>query len=158
MVFDIKNFPGKYVMQCETEKEAEEFLSYLDGIGMTWKSGFRYTDTYWHHYKSRTCYDFNAGQCSPTEYYLRHGYKILKWSDFSLDDSLKVDPLKDCKSCLYICKCCENQSKCSTCRPFGSNFRIFNSLFCKLSDRENKKGLKKCVATVDEFDWLQTLE
>lgn len=137
MVFDINKYPDKFVMNCATEDEAVEFLSLLNSIGKTWSDGGKYGGTqHWNLYREKTCYNFNKGQYSPVNYYIAKGYKILRWSDFSVGNKSKTDFYKRCKRCLHICECCQNQSECNTCKPFGSSFEIHVVLFCKLSNAE----------------------
>ena len=84
MEFDIRNYPGKYVMHCKTEEEAYDFLAYLHSIGRRWCSGDSYlVKTRWDEYKAETAYNFNQGAFADISYYTSNGYLILEWSDFS---------------------------------------------------------------------------
>lgn len=95
MKFDINNYKGKYVMHCKTEKEAEDFCTYLHGIGKRWFAGNSYLElTHWETYHEDTCYNFNDDFYCDIDYYKRYHYKILEWSDFMNGTFTKSD-LKD---------------------------------------------------------------
>lgn len=90
--FNIKDYPGKYVMHCKTEEEDKSFREYLHSVGREWSSGDSYLDkTHWNGYKSKTCYNFNIGCYSDVEYYTREDYTILEWSDFMRKTFTKAD-------------------------------------------------------------------
>lgn len=94
MIFNIKDYPGDVVMHCKTEEEARDFCEYLDSIGRKWCSKVRYTEKLsWRTYRERTCYCFNRGTFCELGYFLREGYKILEWSDFSYGF---IEPVEVC--------------------------------------------------------------
>lgn len=103
MIFNIKDYPGKVVMHCKTEKEARDFCEYLDSAGYRWCSGVRYTEKLsWRTYRERTCFSFNRGTFCDLEYFLEDGYEILEWSDFSNEF---IKPAEICS----IRECDENE-------------------------------------------------
>lgn len=92
MKFNIDDYKGNYVMHCKTEKEARDFLDYLDSIGKKWCSGKSYLgNTNWGIYTSNTIYEFNHGSYADTSYAERYGYTILEWSDFMNGEFTKAD-------------------------------------------------------------------
>lgn len=85
--FDICNYPGRYVMHCDTEEKAVAFTRYMDSVGLEWINNRSYIDqTQWEVYKQDTCYDFNEGQFCNIGYFLEENddanYTILEFDDF----------------------------------------------------------------------------
>ena len=80
--FNIDEYPGKYVMYCETQEELFKFYDYLHSVGRRWSMGQSYSDF-------RPTKSF-AG---PTRYiYFNDGthgdwYELLKFKDFDWGDS-----------------------------------------------------------------------
>ena len=91
MKFDINDYKGKYVMHCKTEKEANDFCTYLDSIGKKWCSGDRYIDfNNYDYYQKNTVYYFNEnlyGKIEP----VNADYTILEWEDFMNNTFTKSD-------------------------------------------------------------------
>lgn len=90
--FDIKDYPGKYVMHCNTEEAAKTFCNYLHSLGKNWCSGESYLNkTEYGDYKDSTVYYFNNGrygQYSYVNYYdFDDGYTILEFEDFDWEES-----------------------------------------------------------------------
>lgn len=93
--FNINDYPGKYVMHCKTEEEAEDFCRVLHEAGRTWRAGNSYLEyTYWEYHEECTCYNFNNGYMYDTGYYLSNNYKILEWSAF-MNKEFTKDDLRD---------------------------------------------------------------
>ena len=86
MKFDINNYPGKYVMHCKTEEEAQIFTSYLHRIGKTWVTGSSYTDQLGFAYGEDSCYNFNKGTHANINTYKDASYTILEFENFDWDD------------------------------------------------------------------------
>lgn len=81
MKFDIKNYPGKYVMHCKSLKEAEEFRNCLIEQGASlW--GDCSLDTRWGSHGIDTVYFFNRGTFGSVYYASKNNYTILEWSQF----------------------------------------------------------------------------
>lgn len=91
MIFDIKDYPSKYVMHCKTEEEAESFCEYLHSVGRKWCNGDNYLGcTEYSRYKSNTCYNFNDNCFGSLERYAGN-YTILEWSDFMKNTFTKAN-------------------------------------------------------------------
>ena len=90
--FDIKNYPGKYVMHCKTEEEAENFCNYMHSIGRKWcdSDSYKYVTRY-HIYTDETVYFFNNNTYCYIDYAQEKGYTILEWSDFMNKKFTKAD-------------------------------------------------------------------
>ena len=90
--FDIKNYPGKYVMHCKTEEEAKNFCNYMHSIGRKWFNGdsYKYTTEY-NAYMDETVYYFNESIYGSIERAQKKGYKILEWSNFMNKKFTKAD-------------------------------------------------------------------
>ena len=92
MKFNIKDYKGKYVMHCKTEKEAIDFCKYLHSIGKRWNNVTSYlNNTEWDRYGTDTVYLFNSDLVSYTHYAKRQNYTILEWSDFMNKEFTKAD-------------------------------------------------------------------
>ena len=84
MKFDISEFKGKYVMNCKTLEEAQEFFELLNSLNLRWVYKYKYEHNYmWGKYKENTCYDFYNGFYCDKGYWETMGFTILEWSDFS---------------------------------------------------------------------------
>ena len=74
--FRFEDYPGKYVMHCDTKEKAEKFCEILGtshGLDKLWKI-----------YEKNTCYNFNkelAGY-SYVNFYRNKNYTILEFDDF----------------------------------------------------------------------------
>ena len=84
MKFDINNYKGKYVMHCETEKEAQEFCDYMDSIGKPLRCSLGC------YYGKNVCF-FNSRTWGRKAYAKAEGYTILEWSDFMHKEFTKAD-------------------------------------------------------------------
>ena len=91
MKFNIKDYPGRYVMHCKTEEEARSFCDYLKSVGRTWSDGESYDKTLWVGHESMTAYNFNFGTFADVPYYKHQGYTILEWEDFMNKTFTKAD-------------------------------------------------------------------
>jgi hypothetical protein len=92
--FDIKNYPGSYVMHCKTEEDAWNFCRYLHCMGKKWVTDRTYIEVQnFHASEGGTVYFYNEGKCVP---YVRY-YKdrldnfsdkhiILNFEDFDWSD------------------------------------------------------------------------
>ena len=75
---------GKFVVNCPTEEEAEDFCEYLRLMEIT------PTETHWERYKEKTAYRVGASEhgnstrtyCS-TSYYKENGIPIFKFSEIT---------------------------------------------------------------------------
>lgn len=79
-VFDIKKYPsGGTCMRCDTENKARIFLTYLDSLGLKWRTGESYiNELYWTDYKEKTVYYFNDGSYGSGVF----AEQILEFDDF----------------------------------------------------------------------------
>ena len=81
--FNIKDYPGKYAMHCETEVKAALFCGYMDSVGRAWFDGTSYAEDVAYDYaKNDTAYtldDMSRGHWQGLE---RCGYTILEFDDF----------------------------------------------------------------------------
>ena len=81
--FNIDDYPGKYVMHCDSKDKATMFCKYLDSIGLEWSSGRSYLDyNFWTDEKEETCYSFNFGMFGGVQYFGVMFYAILEFDDF----------------------------------------------------------------------------
>ena len=81
--FNIDDYPGKYVMHCNSKGKAKVFCRYMDSIGLKWISGRSYLDyNFWTIGKEQTCYSFNDGEYASAIYYNAKLYTILEFDDF----------------------------------------------------------------------------
>lgn len=89
-VFNVEKFKNNNVaVRCRTEKEATEFLNYLDGLGFEWRSGDSlHSNSKWGSYKEKTCYtvdiDYNT-MYSEVDFYKRKDYVILDYNVLILE-------------------------------------------------------------------------
>lgn len=83
MKFNVNDYPGNYVMFCDTSDEAMEFAEVLNAQGKTLHSGSSYL-TIPHYTRA---FFFNRGTYSrfadETIVDRCPGYRILHWKDFS---------------------------------------------------------------------------
>ena len=88
--FDIKDYPGYYVMHVTSEEQAKIFCEYLHSIGRKWNGGNSYLDhTNYYHYGTRTCYEFNVNKYDEISWFKLHGlhnFTILEFNDFDWSD------------------------------------------------------------------------
>lgn len=89
MKFNVKDYPGDYVMVVESYEEACEFAQVLHDQGMRWSNKLPYIDSGSLALRHVKVFDFNRGTywSSPVEYVQarRPKYKFLYWSDFKDD-------------------------------------------------------------------------
>lgn len=93
-MFNLNNYTGKYVMHCKNEKEARSFCSYLHNQERAWRTGESYISYCYDDIGIQTgtiCYDFNTGTYDEIDFYIRHNYIILEWSDFMNKKFTKED-------------------------------------------------------------------
>lgn len=89
MILDIDYMKslGKFVIHCETEKQANELFDLvrrdLPGKLRGWRVGFNH----WDWYKDQSCYALHMDipgatvQFSPIRYCKKHGYRIVPFSE-----------------------------------------------------------------------------
>ena len=83
MKFNFNDYKGKYVMHCKTKEDAKEFCILMHEDGRKWRSYNSYIGNYnWDCHKMNTCYNFNNGEYSAIDYYIKNDYTILEWVDF----------------------------------------------------------------------------
>lgn len=87
MKFNVNDYPGAYVMFCDSSDEAAEFAEVLNAQGKTLHSGSSYL-TIPHYVRA---FFFNSGTYSrfaneETADSYRPGYRILHWKDFSQEE------------------------------------------------------------------------
>ena len=81
--FRLEDYPGDYVMHCDTEEKAKIFCNFLHNAGRSWNAGTFYKEkTFWENYKENTVYLFNYGKYCNKRYTEDEGYTILKFDDF----------------------------------------------------------------------------
>ncbi len=86
--FNIKNYIGKYVMNCDTEEKAKIFCNYLHSIGKKWAGGESFLEiNHWNNYNKETCYCFNKSSYAYGEFYERKDYTILSFDDFDWNET-----------------------------------------------------------------------
>lgn len=84
MKFNVNDYPGDYVMFCDSSDETAEFAEVLNAQGKTLHSGSSYLTTP-HHIRA---FFFNSGTYSrfadeKTVHRYRPRCRILRWKDFS---------------------------------------------------------------------------
>lgn len=87
MKFNVNDYPGDYVMFCDSSDEAAEFAEVLNAQGKTLLSGSSYL-TIPHYARA---FFFNSGTYSrfaneKTVDSYRSGCRILHWKDFSQEE------------------------------------------------------------------------
>lgn len=91
---EFKNKDNKIVVHCKTEEEAIDFCKQMYKHGMVWASGCSYLSyTRYGVHRDKTCYGGDGGYQS-YDYFEKHKYKILEWSDYKNKEFTKAD-LKD---------------------------------------------------------------
>lgn len=81
--FRLEDYPGKYVMHCDTERKAEKFCKFLDNQGKRWlnRSDCLVDNNCWT--GAKMCYNFQGDvSYSNKEFYEDYGYIILEFDDF----------------------------------------------------------------------------
>lgn len=104
-VFNIKDYPGKYVMHVKSEEEAKVFCEYLHVMKKLWRTGkFYCNETYFANYGDLTIYYFNDGSygnmTNVNHPDFETGYTILEfddfdWSDFTMKKEFTKKDLKN---------------------------------------------------------------
>ncbi|SDY29575.1 dATP/dGTP diphosphohydrolase domain-containing protein [Eubacterium barkeri] len=80
--FDISEYPGNYVMHCDTEEKAKVFCKYMDSVGLQWSTNVSYkNETNFGMNLKRTVYYFNDGRYG-NKYFVDKDYTILEFDDF----------------------------------------------------------------------------
>lgn len=80
--FNINDYPGDYVMHCDTEDKARVFCDYLDLVSLQWCTNHSYKNkTYFGENLDKTVYYFNYGRFGAV-HFVDDGYKILEFDDF----------------------------------------------------------------------------
>ncbi len=70
------------VMHCMTKDEAVCFTRFLHEHDRRWISGKSYDKVVHFDKGEKTAYNFNMGVFDSVDFYSRHDYQILKFSDF----------------------------------------------------------------------------
>ena len=86
------------VVHCKTIEEAADFIEVLKENN--WRN--KITDapshkdylTYWYEYKENTCYNFRGGCYGRYDYFKKHDYTILEWSDYMREKKTIKDILQ----------------------------------------------------------------
>ncbi|NFH48127.1 hypothetical protein FC976_13075 [Clostridium sporogenes] len=84
MEFDWEGFKNnKFVVLCDTEEKAKDFLKECDKRGLSWSDG-KSAENYIYYKDYDTCYTYNFNNCEHLQYssksfYLDNGYKIIEW-------------------------------------------------------------------------------
>lgn len=95
MKFEIDKYDETYAMHCESREENEAFSAYLDSIGKRWRSGRRYTQlSYYDTDGDDMCFYFHSGTCGRVSL-ADDETKLLRFSDFELDDFLPAKKAED---------------------------------------------------------------
>ncbi|MBO0575120.1 hypothetical protein EXQ42_09590 [Clostridium botulinum] len=82
--FDWERFKNnKFVVLCDTEEKAKDFLKECDKRGLSW-SGGKPVENHIYYKDYDTCYTYNFNNCEHLQYssksfYLDNGYKIIEW-------------------------------------------------------------------------------
>lgn len=85
--FDIKDYPGEYVMHVTSEEQAKIFCRYMHWIGRKWSSGASYlTRNNFYNLKIRTCYEFNVNTYDEISWFKNNGFTILEFDNFDWSD------------------------------------------------------------------------
>ncbi len=98
MVFKIEDYPGRYVMKCDTREEFEAFAKHLHSVGRKWGSRDSYLtgrSTRINDISSTDCHYFNEGLKGSSGCAKDSDYIVLRYSDFDWDDEeseLESDP------------------------------------------------------------------
>lgn len=97
MKFDIKDYPGKYLMHCASKQEGDMFTKYLHECGRKWIGGRSYlNNSCWNSVHGGTTYRFNYGTCCDLDWYKTgpeySDYEFLEFSDFEWNwDEMPVE-------------------------------------------------------------------
>lgn len=88
MKFNVKDYPGDYVMVVESYEEACEFAQVLHNQGMLWSSGMPYVNSPTLSYVKVFAFNTGTYWSSSVEYVQarRPQYKFLYWKDFRNGD------------------------------------------------------------------------
>lgn len=85
--FRLKDYPGNYVMHCDTEKKAKIFCNFLHNLGREWINGSSYKyETNWEKYKKDIVYHFNIGTYTYKEHAEEKSCTILEFDDFDWEE------------------------------------------------------------------------
>ena len=81
--FDLEEFKKEFIaINCQTEKEAREFLKYLDSKGLQWcDDSSLLEETEWEDYEEKTCYTYNDDSIiyCPADYCKMQDYTIIPY-------------------------------------------------------------------------------
>ena len=93
--FDLEKFKKENIaINCQTEEEAREFLTYLYIKGLQWcDDRSLLKETNWDLYKEQNCYDFDITGITycRTGFYLEQGYTIIPYSSLEFPQFSKAD-------------------------------------------------------------------
>ena len=85
-------------VHCKTIEEAADFIEVLKENNwrnkITGAPSHKDYLTYWYEYKEDTCYNFRAGCYGSYNYYKKHNWTILEWSDYMEEKKTNKDILK----------------------------------------------------------------
>ena len=86
------------VVHCKTLEEAADFINVLKENDWITKieaapSYVNYLE-YWSEYKENSCYNFRYGTYGRYDYYKKHNWLILEWSDYMKEKKAIKDMLQ----------------------------------------------------------------
>ena len=148
----IKDFKNDEIaINCRTEEEAIEFLTYLDSKGLKWQNGDNLTgETCWKTYDEDTCYVLSPKgiEFSPVDFYLGIGYYIIPYSRVDLQNDNTQDIITITRDNLKVIAEYKGQVAEARCNPvddfdfaFGAKLAI-DRLNIPIEEPSFKKGRK----------------
>ena len=146
---DLKN--DEIAINCRTEEEAIEFLTYLDSKGLKWQDGANLIgEPCWKTYDEDTCYVLSPKgiEFSPVDFYLGKGYYIIPYSRVDLQNDNAQDIITITRDNLKVTAEYKGQVAEARCNPvddfdfaFGAKLAI-DRLNIPIEEPSFKKGRK----------------
>lgn len=100
--FDIKDYPGKYVMHVKSKEDDATFRKYMDSIGERWSSGDKYINlSYFDDHTESLIYFFNPKNTFSRminwykDIYTYLNFEDFDWSDFEMNKQFTKKDLKN---------------------------------------------------------------
>ncbi len=85
--FKLEDYPGKYVMHCNTEEKALAFCKFLHENGRNWVSNRSYLKcNHFEIFEKYTIYYFNKDDFGCLDFAKSEGYNVLEFDDFDWID------------------------------------------------------------------------
>ena len=148
----IKDFKNDEIaINCRTEEEAIEFLTYLDSKGLKWRDGANLTgEPCWKTYDKDTCYILSPKgiEFSPVDYYLQKGYYIIPYARVDLQNDNTQDIITITRDNLKVTAEYKGQVSEARCNPvddfdfaFGAKLAI-DRLNIPIEEPSFKEGRK----------------